>query len=126
MSSVRKYWTWEEAKEFAEYFFCVWSEERDLKWLSKNWDKFNWAYGNDLGFHRLKINLITLANIYYEFCHEAYEITYEIILDDIGDFNFSPIIVGQLLGDSELLNEDDLDDYSFQEDLRFRASGSNL
>ncbi|MDP2362977.1 MAG: hypothetical protein Q8M94_04305 [Ignavibacteria bacterium] len=81
-------WKWEEVEYLAKDLFSIWQYGEDLEWLKKNWNKFHWVYKNETEKIELKIKLLTLTNIYYEFCHQAYDMTYEILSEDIVSVEF--------------------------------------
>lgn len=90
-------WQWEEAEPLAKSLFCVWKYDEDFEWLKKTWDKFYWPYKNKTQQIESKIKLLALANIYYEFCHEAYGECYEILPEDITNDDFPYYHVQKLL-----------------------------
>jgi hypothetical protein len=75
---------WNVIKPIAERLFCVWENGADLDWISQYYYRFNWYYDNDLTLEELKIKVCSIANLYYEFVHEAYYMTY-VITDEISE-----------------------------------------
>lgn len=98
-------WKWEEIEYLAKDLFSIWQNGEDLEWLKKNWNKFNWTYKDETEKIELKIKLLTLINIYYEFCHEAYNMTYEILSDDITVEEFPHYHIHKLLKKHNIILE---------------------
>lgn len=90
-------WRWEEAKILVKSLFWIWKYDEDFEWIEKNWNKFSWAYKNKTELIELKIKLFSLANIYYEFCHEAYDMSLEILTEDIMNDDFPYYHIQKLL-----------------------------
>ncbi|OGU41045.1 MAG: hypothetical protein A2315_10855 [Ignavibacteria bacterium RIFOXYB2_FULL_35_12] len=72
--------------KLAESYFDVWSDGEDFQWFAETWYKLGWGGSTKLNRERTKIFILTLANIYYEFCHEAYGLCYELLLEDDQEF----------------------------------------
>ena len=88
---------WNEAESLAKDLFCIWKYDEDFEWLKKNWNNFHWVYKDKAENTELKIKLFALANLYYEFCHQAYDITYEILVHDITPDKFPHYHIQKLL-----------------------------
>ena len=94
---------WNHVELVAKDLFNIWPKEKDYLWFKQNYDRFNWFYSTHHEFEKLKIQLCAIANVYYEFCHEAYEF-YTILPDEIGEIfqdghlPFNYFILGQLVG----------------------------
>jgi hypothetical protein len=68
-------------KEVRETLFRVWNDGRELLWAGKCWaylDKRGLtAYSNEVGKARVLVRLMSLAEIYREFCDRAWEEQYD-------------------------------------------------
>lgn len=98
--------------KIAERYFCVQDDGEDLEWFASIWSKLKWGGTTEIRKEKIKIYIITLANIYYEFIHEAYGITYELFIDEdaeffIKEFKISPIRIRELLEEKKIQIDDD-------------------
>jgi hypothetical protein len=117
---------WKKVAPIAKQLFCVWNNELDFDWFRANYARFSWFFNDDLEFERLKVKLCAVANFYYEFCHEAYNITIE-LSDDLlqyfenGHLPFSSFRIGQMV-DKNFLTAlpEDVSDFKDHQDYLVR------
>lgn len=72
---------WEEISDMAEPLFRVWTDGREIDWAKKSWlalSKRNLtSYSDQVEQATVIVKLIALADIYREFCQQAFDETYE-------------------------------------------------
>lgn len=104
---------WNKIKSVAEYLL---GEEDN--WLEGNYSVFNWHFKDALELELKKIKVASIANLYYEFCHEAYGYT-QLLPDNLftiyqqEQLALSSIRLGHLVDGDFLTNlpeEDDSDE----------------
>ena len=68
-------------KEVRDALFRVWTDERELLWAEKCWGYLDkrglTAYSNEVAKVRVLVRLMSLAEIYREFCDRAWEEQYD-------------------------------------------------
>lgn len=72
---------WEEISDMAEPLFRVWTDGREIEWAKKSWlalSKRNLtSYSDQVEQAKVILKLIALADIYREFCQQAFDESYE-------------------------------------------------
>jgi hypothetical protein len=101
--------TWIDIHECAEQLFNVWVEQPELRWAQKSWTALEanglTSYESEIEKCKVYIRLLVLADLYRQFCHTAYDETYDdhdlyYLCDEfLSKFKLSPFYVGQLVGE---------------------------
>jgi len=104
--------SWSELQPAASEAFSIWTSGSDLRWAEQTWRRLIAAgfcdYESEKGRHVVIGRFLAMASIYRDWCSVAFEETHEDVPTYwIDDLNVSSIVLGQILPDDELSEDED-------------------